>query len=200
MNHPDDPNVSADHRPPPRSVVSQQVEQAEHTNPASGPALQIRPARASDGEAIRAVYNHEVLTSTATMDIGPRSALDQSRWMSERSGAHAVLVATVHGGTVVGFASLSPWRSRPAYNSTVEDSVYVAPHTQARGVGRLLLSGLIDTARDHGFHVMMARIVTGHEPSVRLHTKAGFELVGTEREVGRKFGRWHDVMLFEKLL
>ena len=103
-------------------------------------------------------------------------------------------------GEVCGFGSLSPWRDRPAYATTVEDSVYVHRDHQGKGVGKALLGELLTTATAHGFHACMARIVGNHEASIALHTACGFEVVGTEREVGRKFGRWLDVVLMERLL
>jgi phosphinothricin acetyltransferase len=161
--------------------------------------MQLRLATSEDAEAIRQIYNLEVTTSTATFDLVPRSLEDQRAWLEARSGAHAVLVATVDG-TVVGFGSLSPWRDRPAYATTVEDSVYVHRDHHGQGVGKALLSALVDTATAHGFHACMARIVGGHEASIALHRACGFEVVGTEREVGRKLGRWLDVVLMERLL
>lgn len=147
-----------------------------------------------------AIYNPVVETSTATFDLTPRTLAEQEQWLVDRSGARAVLVAVDDGGDVVGFASLSPYRDRAAYATTVEDSVYVADGHQGRGVGRLLLDALVDTARAHGFHAMIARIVSDHEASIALHTACGFEVVGREREVGRKFGRWLDVTLMQRLL
>ena len=88
---------------------------------------------------------------------------------------------------MVGFGSLSPYRPRPAYATTVEDSVYVDPQHQGRGVGKALLDELVRLAADHGFHSVVARIVGGHEASIALHAACGFETVGVEREVGRKF-------------
>ena len=161
--------------------------------------IDLRLATAADNEAIRAIYNVEVLESTVTFDLVPRSAGDQAAWLSARSGAHAVIVA-VDDGEVVGFGSLSPYRDRPAYSTTVEDSVYVRRDRQGQGVGKALLGELLRLATAHGFHAVMARIVGGHEASIALHRAAGFELIGTEREVGRKFGRWLDVVVMEALL
>jgi phosphinothricin acetyltransferase len=110
-----------------------------------------------------------------------------------------VLVAEDRG-EVVGFASFSPYRDRPAYSTTVEDSVYVRRDQQGKGVGRLLLTELVALATSHGFHAMMARVVGGHDASIALHRSLGFEVVGTEREIGRKFGRWLDVEVMELLL
>ncbi len=161
--------------------------------------MQLRLATLDDAAAIREIYNHEVTGSTATFDLVPRSLEEQRAWQAARSGAHAVLVAT-DDGTVCGFGSLSPWRDRPAYATTVEDSVYVHRDHQGQGVGKAILSELLATATAHGFHACMARIVGGHEASIALHASCAFEVVGTEREVGRKFGRWLDVVLMERLL
>ena len=161
--------------------------------------MELRLATSDDAEAIREIYNLEVTTSTATFDLVPRTLEEQLAWQAERSGARAVLVAELDG-RVVGFGSLSPWRDRPAYSTTVEDSVYVHRDHHGKGVGRALLTELVSTATAHGFHACMARIVGGHEASIALHHRCGFEVVGTEREVGRKLGRWLDVVLMERLL
>lgn len=166
--------------------------------------MHIRPAELSDAAEIMAIYNPVVATSTATFDLTPRTLADQQAWLEDRSGARIVLVAVGHdqdGDEVVaGFAALSPYRDRAAYSTTVEDSVYIAESFQGQGVGRRLLAELVGTARAHGFHAMMARIVSDHEASIALHAACGFEVIGHEREVGRKFGRWLDVTLMERLL
>ena len=163
--------------------------------------LSVRPVTDADAEALRAIYNPEVLESTVTFDLVPRSLADQLRWQHERSGAHAVLVAVDDdGGAVAGYGSLSVYKERPAYSTTVEDSVYVARDHQGQGVGKLVLGSLLEVATAHGFHAVMARIVGGHDASIRLHAGAGFEIVGTEREVGRKFGHWLDVVVMQRLL
>jgi phosphinothricin acetyltransferase len=161
--------------------------------------VQIRRAELDDAEAIRAIYNPQVESSTVTFDLVPRTAEEQRDWIEARTGAHAALVAELDG-EIVAFGSLSPYRDRPGYATTVEDSVYVTPGQQGRGVGRALLGALVETARDHGFHTVLARVAGGHEASIALHVGAGFEVVGTEREVGRKLGRWLDVVLLQLLL
>ena len=161
--------------------------------------MEIRLAQVADAEAIRAIYNHEVLRSTVTFDLRPRSLAEQEAWLQARSGAHAVIVA-LDADEIVGFASLSAFRDRPAYATSVEDSVYVRSDQRGTGVGRALLDELLKLATQHGFHTVFARIVGGHETSIALHRAAGFEIVGTEREVGRKFGRWLDVMVMQRLL
>ena len=161
--------------------------------------MEIRLARPDDAEAIRQIYNLEVSTSTVTFDLVPRTAAEQLRWLEARSGAHAVIVAE-DDGQVVGFASLSPFRDRPAYNSTVEDSVYVRSDQRGTGVGGRLLGELITLAAQHGFHTVLARIVGGHEASIGLHQRHGFDQIGAEREVGRKFGKWLDVVVMQRML
>lgn len=162
--------------------------------------MQVRPAELADAEAIAAIYNVEVLESTATFDLTPRSLEEQRTWQIERSGAHAVLVAVDERSTIAGFASLSPFRSRPAYSTTVESSVYVATTHRRQGIARLLMIDLIATAESHGFHSIIARISDSQNASRELHEAMGFELVGVEREVGRKFGRWLDVSVMQVLL
>jgi|SRR5579884_212790 len=162
--------------------------------------MRTRLAADEDAEAIRAIYNLEVVGSTVTFDLVPRSLAQQRSWLDDHRGAYPAIVAESDDGSVVGFASVSPYRSRPAYSTTVEDSVYVRADCRGQGVGGLLLSDLVARAQAHGFHAAMARIVGGHEASIALHRGCGFELVGVEREVGRKFNRWLDVVVMQRLL
>ena len=162
--------------------------------------VRIRLAEASDAEAIRAIYNLEVTTATSTFDLVPRTRAEQEAWLEARTGAFAAIVAVDDHDEVVGFASLSPYKERAAYRTTVEDSVYVARHRNGEGIGRLLLSHVIDAARASGFHTVMARIEAGGAASRALHATCGFELVGIEREVGRKFNTWLDVAVMQLVL
>ena len=120
--------------------------------------MHVRPAELADAEGIAAIYNVEVLESTATFDLTPRTLEQQRTWQIERSGAHAVLVAIDDTSELAGFASLSPFRARPAYSTTVESSVYVSREHRRRGIARLLMIELIATAKSHGFHSVIARI------------------------------------------
>jgi phosphinothricin acetyltransferase len=161
--------------------------------------VKVRLAEFDDAASVRRIYNHEVENSTVTFDLVPRSLEEQQDWLLQRAGAFGVLVAEMDG-QVVGFASLSEYRTRPAYRTTVEDSIYVDQSARGNGVGSALLRELVELARARGFHSMIGRIVGGHEASIAMHQAAGFEIVGTEREVGRKFGRWLDVVLVQLLL
>ncbi len=162
--------------------------------------MRTRLAKMADADAIAEIYNREVTEGTATFDMVPRTAAEQAAWMRDHSGAYPCIVAIPDGdGEVLGWACLSPYRTRPAYSTSVEDSVYVHRDHHGRGVGSLLLGDLVALADEHGFHAVFARIADAGAASVALHTKHGFELVGVEREVGRKFGRWLDVTLMQRL-
>jgi len=169
----------------------------------TGPVT-IRRAAARDAEAMRSIYNHEVENHVTTMDMVPRSLDDQRAWIADRSGAFAAIVAVLDDGTddelVVGFASLSKFKERAAYSPTVEDSVYVSRDHGGLGIGRSLMERLIEEAREGGFHSIIARVEASSEASRALHRACGFDLVGVERQVGRKFGRWLDVAILQLML
>ena len=161
----------------------------------------LRLATVDDAEAVRAIYNYEVEHTTATFDLVPRSLEDQRRWLADRSGAFSAIVAVDdHSGEVLGFSSLSPYKERAAYRTSVEDSVYVRRDAHGRGIGKALLNHVLDLAADSGFHTVMARIEASGDASRALHTSCGFQLVGIERQIGRKFNRWLDVALMQCLL
>jgi phosphinothricin acetyltransferase len=160
----------------------------------------IRLAEPDDAEAIRAIYNVEVSGTTVTFDLVPRTLEQQRDWLVEHSGGHPAIVAVDDAGKVLGFGSLSPYKERPAYFPTVEDSVYVERDARGGGIAKLLLAELIRLAQTYGYHSVVARIVGGHDASISLHSRQGFELVGIEREVGRKLGRWLDVVLMQRML
>ena len=122
----------------------------------------IRLAERRDAAGIRAIYNHYVTDSTALFDMVPRTLDEQVQWIDEHSGGHPAVVAD-RDGAIVGFGSLSPFRSRPAYATTVEDSVYLLPGHQGVGIGRALLEELLRLAAAHGFHAVIARITGENE-------------------------------------
>ncbi len=155
----------------------------------------------ADAEAIAQIYNREVLESTHTFDLVERTIEQQREYIAARSGVLAVLVAIdEHDHSIIGFGALSFYRDRPGYRTSVENSVYVHPGHQRKGVGTTLLGALVERAATNGFHAVFARVVDAQEASLTLHQRHGFELVGVEREVGRKFGRWLDVALLQRLL
>lgn len=167
----------------------------------TAPAITIRLATAADAAAIVEIYNREVTETTATFDLVPRTVETQRDWLAARSGAFAAIVG-VDPTTrrVVAFASLSPYKERPAYSTTVENSIYVHRDFGGRGVGKQLMQHLIAVARESGFHSIIARIEASSTASRALHASCGFELVGVERQVGRKFKRWLDVAVMQLML
>jgi L-amino acid N-acyltransferase len=165
--------------------------------------MTLRLASLGDAEQICRIYNHEVSNTVATFDLVPRSLDDQQRWISDRNGAFAAIVAVDaddERGDVVGFGSLSPYKERAAYRTSVEDSVYVRRDRGGQGIGKLMLVELLRIGAASGFHAVFARISASSEASIALHRSCGFELVGIEREVGRKFNRWLDIALMQALL
>ena len=170
----------------------------------SGPdsiSVTIRPATLADAPSIVEIYNREVLETAATFDLVPRTLAQQQEWLSARSGAFAAIVAVEPvSRQVLGFASLSPYKERAAYRTTVEDSIYVHRQFNGRGIGKALLGRLVEIARESGFHSVIGRIEAGGDASRALHASLGFELVGIEREVGRKFNRWLSVAVMQLIL
>jgi L-amino acid N-acyltransferase YncA len=162
--------------------------------------LTLRTAEARDAEAIAEIYNHEVTHGVSTFDLTLRSVEEQRAWISARSGAFSVIVADDMLLDVVGFAALSTYRDRAGYRTTVENSIYVRRDQHRRGIGKLLLARLLEVARDSGFHTVIARIESTSVGSLALHESLGFTLVGTERQIGRKHGRWLDSVIMQKLL
>jgi L-amino acid N-acyltransferase len=162
--------------------------------------VSVRVARRNDAELIAEIYNYEVEHTTATFDLVPRSVEAQREWLEARSGAFAAIVADDPIAGVIGFAALSSYRERAGYRTTVENSIYVHRNFQRRGVGKLLLSALLTSARNSGFHTVIARIDSQSIGSIALHSALGFAKVGVEREVGRKFGRWLDSVIMQKML
>jgi L-amino acid N-acyltransferase YncA len=164
------------------------------------PNVTVRIADSNDAEAIADIYNYEVENTTATFDLVRRTIDAQREWLAARTGAFSAIVAHDAELGVIGFAALSTYRDRAGYRTTVENSVYVRRDLQRRGVGRLLLGSLVELARDSGFHTIIARIDSQSHGSLALHRSLGFTEIGVEREIGRKFGRWLDSVIMQKML
>jgi L-amino acid N-acyltransferase len=158
------------------------------------PLYKIRLAEPADAEPIRAIRNDAIAHSTAMWTTRLLSPGDGQAWLDENLARRSAYVAEA-GGEVAGFANWSPWRPKDGYRHTVEDSVYVVQGHEGHGLGTELLGTLIAAARESGAHVMMASIEASNARSVALHARLGFELVGTAREVGTKFGRWLDLTM-----
>jgi phosphinothricin acetyltransferase len=157
--------------------------------------LQVRAASAADLPALTAIYNHYVENSAATFDIEPSSVEQRRSWFARYSGSgpYRLLVAVAETG-VLGYASSSQFRAKPAYSTSVEVSVYCHPQACGRGIGQSLYTLLFNALETEGIHRAYAGITLPNDASVALHCSFGFTDVGVFREVGRKFGRYWDVL------
>ena len=156
----------------------------------------LRTATENDQPSILEIYNDAVLHLTATFDEEPRSIEKQMEWFRKHGKRHPVLVSE-ENGVITGWASLSPWSDRCAYDSTVEISVYIHKEYRGKGLGRKLLEAVIEEGKKADNHTVIARITTENEISIRLHEKLGFKSIGTMKEVGYKFGRFLDVHMMQ---
>jgi L-amino acid N-acyltransferase YncA len=163
--------------------------------------MHIRPAQPADIPAITRIYSHAVTHGTASFELTPPDEAEMTRRMHELVPNGFPYLAAEVDGALAGYAYAALYRTRPAYRATVEDSVYVAPDRQGRGVGRALLSALIEAATARGFRQMIAVIGDSEQTaSVALHAALGFAYVGTLPNVGFKFGRWLDTVLMQRAL
>lgn len=165
----------------------------------AAPAL--REATVADAPRIAAIYAHHVLHGLASFETEPPGEAEIARRLGEvRARGLPYLVAEADG-RVVGYAYAAPYRSRPAYRYTVEDSVYVDRDCAGRGVGRQLLQRLVADAAASGCRQMIAVIGdSANEASIGLHAALGFEVVGTLKSVGFKHGRWVDSVLMQRAI
>ncbi len=162
--------------------------------------IHVRAATEADVPAIRDIYNYEVLNGTATFDTEPKTLEDRLAWFRElRESPYTVLAAEV-AGEAVGWGCLQPYRSRPAYRFTTEDSVYVHQDWRGRGIGKAILGRLVEIARVNGLRNIVAVIAEGHPDSEALHARFGFEHVGRLHKVGYKFEQWLDVVFMQLTL
>ena len=158
----------------------------------------LRAATAGDIAAVAAIYRLAVLTGTASFEVEPPDEAEMLRRFAAITGAGYPYFVAELGGQVVGYAYASAYRTRPAYRFTVEDSVYIAPEAQGKGIGRLLLKALIEASTVSGYRLMVAVIGDSRNyASITLHRSAGFTFCGTIHSVGYKFGRWLDSVIME---
>ena len=161
----------------------------------------IRPAETRDLPAITAIYDEAVRHGTASFELEPPDEAEMARRMAALAGSGHPYLAAEAEGRLAGYAYAGPYRPRPAYRSTVENSVYVDARARGRGIGRLLLVALIEAASVRGFRQMVAVIGdSANRPSIRLHEICGFAPIGTLRAVGWKHGAWLDTVLMQRPL
>lgn len=162
--------------------------------------IEIRPAGTDDLQAMLAIYNHAIINTTAVYDYQPRTSDAQRQWFETKQAQRLPVLVAVDNATIIGFGSFGPFRPWPAYQFTVENSLYVDSAFRRKGAGTALLASLVTAAHTAGYHTMVAGIDATNEASLALHRKAGFEPVAHFREVGWKFERWLDLVFMERIL
>lgn len=163
--------------------------------------VEIRPAAEGDVAAITAIYSQAVREGTATFELEPPDLAEMTRRFRALADGNYPYFVALLDGQIAGYAYAGPYRPRPAYRFTVENSVYLAPSSHRRGIGSLLLQHLIGECEGRGFRQMIAVIGdSANAASIGVHTKCGFELVGVHRNVGFKFGRWLDTVMMQRAL
>lgn len=167
--------------------------------------VQVRPGVEGDLTALTDIYNHYVRETPITFDTAVFTPEERRPWLLSHpeDGPHRLMVATATDPTgnsqeILGYATSSPFRPKPSYATSVEVTIYLAPHTGRHGIGTLLYKALFEALADEDVHRAYAGIAQPNEASTRLHERFGFRYVGTYREVGRKFGRYWDVAWHEK--
>lgn len=165
----------------------------------SQPQITIRPSTPDDTAALRDIYNHYIEHSHATFDLEPKSISERQAWLERfNTPQHRCLSAVHNDDTVLGYACSSEFKSKPAYASSVEVSVYVAPNNQQQGIGQQLYSQLLPLLDAANVHRCYAGIALPNAGSIRLHQQLGFNEVAHLTEVGHKFGRYWDVIWMQR--
>jgi L-amino acid N-acyltransferase YncA len=165
----------------------------------TGPS-RVRPATAADAAAICAIYNQGIEDRVATLETELRTPEERRQWLAARGPRHPVLVAENEAGEVVGWGSLNAFNPREAYRHVADFSVYVERGQRGQGIGRALLSRLIELGREHGFHKLVLAAFPTNASGMRLYETMGFRTVGIYKEQGLLDGRWVDTIVMEKLL
>lgn len=154
----------------------------------------IKRTEASDLPELLEIYNYEVLNGVATLDLNPKTMDDWTRWFAAHNKDNHPLYTAVYGGKIAGYVSLSPYREKEAYRSTVELSIYVSPDFRGRGIATAMMEFILNEAKkDERTHTVVSVITSGNAASTALHGKFGFEFCGCIAEVGMKFGRYLDI-------
>jgi L-amino acid N-acyltransferase len=160
----------------------------------------IRDGCLQDLPDLLAIYNEVLLGSAAIWSDEPRTLEGHQAWFTERTGRGLPVLVLATPPRVVGYATFGPFRAWSGYDKTVESSIYLAPDSRGQGLGTTLLGALIERARTLDYHVMIAGIDADNLASIRLHEKLGFKQAAHFHQVGRKFGRWLDLLCFELVL
>ena len=159
----------------------------------------VRAATAADAAAICRIYNQGIEDRVATLETELRTPEERAAWLATKSPRHPVIVAE-DNGTLAGWGSLNQFNAREAYRHVVDFSIYVDRAYRGRGVGKVMLTRLIELARDHGFHKMVLSAFPSNSGGMALYERMGFRTVGVYKEQGMLDGRWVDTIIMEKLL
>ncbi|MEM8641224.1 MAG: N-acetyltransferase family protein [Cyanobacteria bacterium P01_G01_bin.54] len=165
-------------------------------NPQAPNSLTLRLAQAADAEAIAVIYNESVAVGNATMDCEPWTGAQVQTKLSQANERECWLVAE-QAGPVLGWGTIKRYSDRWGYRVCCESSIYFSLGQVGRGYGRQLQTALLDQARRLGYHHVVAKILACNPKSIRFHEQFGFEIVGTQKEVGYLNGRWHDVVILQ---
>lgn len=161
--------------------------------------IKIRNAEINDLERINEIYNYYVLESTCTYQTEPEPIESRKEWFNNQDRKHPRIVAEIDN-RILGWGAIARFKERKAYEHTGEISVYVDHERLHQGVGKVMLSWLIEQAGKVGVHSLMAVISADQTPSIKLHEKYGFKTVGHLKEVGNKFGEWLDVVYMQRMV
>ncbi len=157
----------------------------------------IRSAILNDCTAIAEIYSDAILNSAATFDTNAKSETEIADWLKSHERSKFPFLVVELDKQVLAWAALNPWSDRCAYANTAEISIYVNKDSRGQKIGFKLMSAILEDARKAGLHTVLSRITSDNKPAILLTQKAGFQLVGTMKEVGHKFGKFHDVCLYQ---
>jgi L-amino acid N-acyltransferase YncA len=164
-----------------------------------GADVRVRPAGPADAEAICRIYNQGIEDRVATLETELRTSDERRQWLAARDARHPVVVAEAADG-ILGWGSLNVFNAREAYRFVADFSVYVDRRARGRGVGRVMLTRLIELGREHGYHKLVLSAFPTNTAGMALYTRLGFRTVGIYKEQGRLDGRWVDTIIMERVL
>ena len=162
--------------------------------------IKIRKATSADVPKILDIINYSILHTTANYNYDIQSLEVQQKWFEDKKVKNFPVIVAEVNETVIGFGSYGTFREKIGYQYTVEHSVYVEDEFTGKGIGKLLLSELIQLAKQQGFHVMIGAIDADNKGSITFHKKFGFVENGIIKEVGFKFGKWLDLLFMQLIL
>jgi len=160
----------------------------------------IRPAKMEDALRISEIYNEAILHGTATFDTEVKTESERMAWLSDHFDSNLPVLVSVQDGIVTGFAALNKWSPRKAYDTTAEVSLYMDAAYRGSGTGKLLFEQIVLSAQSVGLHCLVGRITQGNTVSIALSEQLGFSHIGIMREAGKKFGKFLDVHLMQKII